>query len=218
MNNIEFIKFLFNKQNMTFSIIINLWSSIIFIFLFILIKIIIYFYRKRSKIYKDIIPVKLKYSYGGAEIEYKIIRNYINVEIAHKIYIELITRKAAIPFDEKHDIIVEVYNSWYTLFDLTRNELKSISGKLLLENNTSNQLVILLTDILNNGLRPHLTKYQAAFRKWYAEELEKKTNKGINPQDIQKKYKDYNDLINSIKDVNTLLIEYKNQLNKIIHK
>lgn len=211
---IDFLKF--DQQIMHISLDLNFWIILFFIALFIVIKLIIKFYGNRFSVNTDIVPVKLKYSYGGAEIQYDIIRNYTNVEIAHRIYIELITRKAAIPIDEDHDVIVEVYNSWYTLFELTRSELKSISGRLLIENNTSNQLVVLLTDILNKGLRPHLTEYQAAFRKWYAEELEKKTSRGNSPQQIQKKYKDYKKLIISMKDVNLLLLKYQEQLSKII--
>jgi hypothetical protein len=166
---------------------------------------------------KDIIPVKIKYGIGGTEVEYSITCNYQNIEIAHRIYVELITRKAAINIDKENDVIVEIYNSWYSLFQITRDELKKISGDCLYQNKSSESLINLLTDILNLGLRPHLTEFQAKFRKWYNSELLKDTNKDLSPQDIQKKYDDFEILIESMSNVNSVLIEYSKQLKKIIN-
>ena len=216
MNEINIIDLKFNIEQGVFSLVLNLWVFIVIIILFFAIcyvinkKII-----KKGKMYKEIVPVTFKYSLGGQEIEYKIVRNYRNIEIAHKIYIELITRKAALPIDEKHDVIIEVYSSWYTLFQTTREELKTISGELLLNNDISNDLIRLLTDILNKGLRPHLTEYQAKFRKWHNESLNKKENENLSPQQIQMQYEKYDDLINSMKFVNQLLIEYAEKLKEI---
>ncbi len=85
---------------------------------------------------------------------------------------------------------------------------------MLKDNNTSQELVRLLTDILNKGLRPHLTQYQARFRKWYEEQLEE--NKGKSPQEIQNKFDDIENLVNSMKAVNNTLVEYSKELKKII--
>ncbi|MOA16575.1 hypothetical protein D3C78_1367960 [compost metagenome] len=45
------------------------------------------------------------------------------LNIAWKLYVQLTTRKAAIPIDEDNDIIVEIYDSWYELFKTTRDYL-----------------------------------------------------------------------------------------------
>lgn len=211
---INIIDFFFDKENFVFSLNLNVWAVLLIIAFYFLIRYLIRIYKKKQSVEKDVIPVKLKYKLGGAEIEYNIIRNYQNIEIAHKIYIELVTRKAAIEIEEDKDVIVEVYNSWYSLFQITRNELKSINGQLLKDNNTSQELVRLLTDILNKGLRPHLTEYQARFRKWYSEQLEK--NNDISPQEIQTKFDGIENLFSSMKEVNNTLIEYSKQLKKII--
>ncbi len=211
---IKIIDFFFDKNNFEFSLTLNVWILLVIIIIFVIIRFLIKDYKEKSSVDKDVKLVKLKYKIGGTDFEYEIIRNYQNIEIAHKIFIELITRKAAIEIEEEKDVIVEVYNSWYSLFQITRNELKSFSGKLLLDNNTSQELVLLLTDILNKGLRPHLTEYQARFRKWYSEQLKK--NKGVSPQTIQKDFEDYNKLMSSMKEVNMTLIEYSKQLKKII--
>ncbi len=156
--------------------------------------------------------VELNLNFRGPSLKYKIDRNYENLEIAHKIYIELTTRMAAIPIDEKYDVIVEVYNSWYELFKTTRLEIKKISGKTLKEDPHSDELVKMTMDILNLGLRPHLTKYQANFRKWYDDAIKDTANKGKSPQQIQQEFPQYRELIEDLGEVTNVLIEYKNQL------
>ena len=181
----------------------------------ILIYLIWYFLiiKKRKTDFK---LVELTLDSNGPHMKYEIQRNYENLEIAHRIYTELITRKAALPIDYENEVIKEIYDSWYFLFQTTRNEIKSLSGKTLEDGNKSEKLIEMSTDILNKGLRPHLTKYQAKFRKWYDEELEKDENKGKCPQEIQKNFSEYNELVKSMKEVNQLLIEYSEQLHKFI--
>lgn len=211
-NNIMRIFFDNNYCNLIISL--NLIGAGIFLGIFLLVFIGIKI-RKWNK-FKKVIPVEFSFSFGGGSMKYQIIRNYSNLVIANKIYIELITRKAAIKIDENHDVISEIYDSWYSLFQITRLELKNIPGELLIKNSSSNQLIKLVTDILNEGLRPHLTKYQARYRKWYHHEIEMEENKEFSPQEIQKKYPDYTELIQSMKEVNSLLIDYSSQLKKFI--
>lgn len=216
MNETKIIEFVLDKDNCSLSLVLNIWLLLALIIVYFLCQWLFKKYFKTGKVHKDLVPIKLKYSVGGAEIEYEITRNYQNIEIAHKIYIELVTREAALEIDKEKDVIVEVYNSWYTLFQVTRDELKKIPGNMLLKNNTSVSLVALLSDILNKGLRPHLTEYQAKFRKWYNLELEKDDNKTLSPQQIQSKCDYYDELMISMSEVNRLLIDYSKQLEIII--
>lgn len=215
---IQIIDFSFDKTdwilNLSISTIAVIAVTLIVIISHTLFKLI--FNKKKKNVQTKVVPVKLKYKLGDAEIEYEIQRNYQNIEIAHRIYIELITRKAAIEIDKNNDVIVEVYNSWYLLFQITREELKQLSGELLIENDASESLIELLSDVLNKGLRPHLTEYQAKFRKWYQEQLSDVDNSGKTPQEIQEGYDNYEDLIDSMKNVNKLLIDYSKELKKII--
>lgn len=216
MNEINIIDFKFNTEAWTFSLVVNLWLLLLGIALYFLVRFIVSYFKKTGKVHQEIVPVKLKYKMGGSEIEYSINRNFQNIEIAHRIYIELITRKAAIPIDN-NDVIVEVYNSWYTLFQTTREELKKLSGEMLLDNQVSKDLIKLLSDILNIGLRPHLTEHQAKFRKWYNSALTLEENKNKTPQQIQSEYSDYENLFESMKAVNQLLIEHSKRLDEIIN-
>lgn len=151
---------------------------------------------------------------GSPKAFFKVQRNDDNLFIANRIYIELTTRKAAIPIDEENDVIEEVYNSWYKLFGIIRDEIKTVPGSYLKSHNPTIALIGLTTKILNEGLRPHLTEHQAKFRKWYEQEKEKKEK--ISPQELQRRYPDYDNLMESMKQVNQTLIQYSNELNKLI--
>mgnify|MGYP000938757444 CR=1 FL=1 len=219
------IELSFDKSNNHLQLDINLVVLVLTVIALIIIYLIVKWFRNNSKkslIPEDIVPVEMSFKVGAASTKYNIVRNFNNIEIAHKLYIELITRKAAIEIDENNDVIVEVYNSWYSLFQITRNELKSFTGDLLNGNGKSKELIRLATDILNIGLRPHLTLYQAKFRKWYMERLEEENEKEKNdrktPQDIQKEYIDYTDLIQSMKSVNRILTDYSEKLELFMKK
>jgi hypothetical protein len=153
---------------------------------------------------------------GSPKLKFKVERNHENLFIANRIYIELTTRKAAIPIDENTDIIEEVYDSWYKLFGIIREEIKSVPGKYLKEHDPTAALIGLTRKILNDAMRPHLTEYQAKFRKWLEAEKEDPINKALSPQDLQKKYPDFDNLVASLKLVNVTLTDYAEQLDKLI--
>lgn len=200
----------YRKPGLTFET--NWWSLVI---LFALI-VLIYFIRKRivSSNYK-LIEMDVEIS-GNPKASFKVKRDDSNIYIANRIYIELITRKAAIPLDEDNDVLIEIYDSWHKLFGIIRDEVKNVPGHFLRKNNTSVALIGLTTKILNEGLRPHLTEYQSKFRKWYVEEITLDSSKGLTPQQIQKKFQEYDLLVASMKQVNSILINYSNELRKLI--
>ncbi len=141
--------------------------------------------------------------------------NNEDVQIAHRIWTELVTRKAAQPIDVDHDVIVEIYNSWYALFGRVRQLISDIPGHMMRKEKSTQQLVRIATQTLNEGLRPHLTRWQARFRHWYDScpaEMKQKC-----PQDCQKEFPQYAELIADIKIVNGQLIQYASELEKIIH-
>jgi|SRR5271157_627486 len=141
--------------------------------------------------------------------------NNEDVQIAHRIWTELMTRKAAQPIDIEHDVIVEIYDSWYALFGRIRQLISDIPGPMLREEKSTQELVKIATQTLNNGLRPHLTRWQARFRHWYANCPDAVKEKC--PQERQREFPDYAVLIEDIKKVNAQLIQYAGELEKIIH-
>lgn len=157
---------------------------------------------------------ELNISLGGIG-SVKIKPSHEVAQVAHKAWSELITRKAGLQFDSEHDVIVEVYNSWYQLFGEMRSLIKEIPASHLKKGNTK-KLIDLLVDSLNKGMRPHLTKWQAKFRRWYDAELKKDTNIDKTPQEIQKQYSHYADLVSDLTLINQQLVAYTAEIKKLI--
>lgn len=199
-----------------FSLIsINFFVLLLILLLILVIKI------KNSKIttwgqkYK---PKQIKIGTDG--VEYTIVPNCMVVQTAYKFWVELQTRKLGLPIDLEHDVIVEVYNSWYTFFGVTRELIKKIPADELKDKNTQD-LIKMALEVLNNHVRLHLTKWQAMFRKYYDAMIEDENNKDKSPQEIQKEFKKnedycYEKLSEDLMNVNKILIEYKNNLEKLI--
>lgn len=141
--------------------------------------------------------------------------NYVDMQIAYKLWVELSTRKIGLPIDFQHDVIVEVYNSWYEFFKITRDLIKEIPISKIRRNDSTKEIVKISINVLNDGLRPHLTTWQARFRKWYTNEVNKMEYAALAPQDIQKNFPEYQSLIADMQEVNQKLIQYRGILEKI---
>lgn len=135
--------------------------------------------------------------------------------LAHQAWIELVTRKAAIPFDEENDVIEEVFNSWYDLFKELRAIAKNVPPTSLRTRN-ARALITVLVHALNKGLRPPLTKWHARFRTWYAQA--KVANPQIAPQELQRQFPEYEGLIQDIRTINTELIRFAEVLDRIAQR
>jgi len=139
--------------------------------------------------------------------------NLQDIQIAHRVWTELVTRKAAIPLDEENDVIIEVYDSWYQMFGRVRALIGEIPSELIRSEASTQEIVRICTETLNKGLRPHLTRWQARFRNWYEDhkdELKEKT-----PQEVQREYPEYGKLMAELQEVNQQLIAYAAALRKI---
>jgi hypothetical protein len=174
----------------------------------------LWFWRNKTNPLHKYEVVKLNVQLGNVgSVELR--PNNEDIQIAHRIWTELVTRKAALPIDIEHDVIVDIYDSWYALFGRIRQLISDIPGHMLREEKSTQELVRIATQTLNNGLRPHLTRWQRRFRHWYAEcpdHVKKKC-----PQDCQRDFPEYNLLIEDIKTVNQQLIQYAGELAKIVH-
>ena len=135
-------------------------------------------------------------------------------EIAYKLWVELSTRKLGIPLDMENDVIYEVYKSWYEFFKITRSTLKEFPVSKL-QNNNSNKIIDITIRVLNGRLRNHLTKWQSKYNRWYEFELENNAS-NISPQDIQKNFPEYDELVDDLKKVNDELMYYVSVLYNIV--
>ncbi len=183
----------------------------------IILLILILAYLIKKTFYKRVNWKEMEIEISGSpKLKFKVERNDDNLYIANRIHIELTTRKAAIPIDENNDVIEEVYDSWYKLFGIIRDEIKSVPGKYLKDHDPTSALIGLTRKILNDAMRPHLTEHQAKFRKWLEIAKQDIANKDLSPQDLQKKYPDFTNLVSSMKLVNQTLINYAGELDKLI--
>ncbi|MEY8420912.1 hypothetical protein AALA83_16775 [Oscillospiraceae bacterium 44-5] len=161
--------------------------------------------RKRSNIQIDQITLGI----GDSTVSFSY--DIRDREIAYKLWIEMNTRKIGNTF-VNDDVIVEVYNSWYSFFQIARDLLKDVPVRKVKKAST---LIDTTTDILNKGLRPHLTKWQARFRRWFSSEIEKSENQGKTPQEIQQSYPHYAEMIEELRKTNEKMLAYKSLLQKI---
>ena len=166
---------------------------------------------------KDGLPIfetELNIPLGGIG-SIKIKSNQEVKQIAHKAWAELATRKIGLSFDPKNDVIIEVYSSWYQLFQEVRSLIKEIPSSHI-KNKSTRELVDILVKTLNEGLRPHLTKWQAKFKRWYEFEIQKSSNASKTPQEIQRRFPQYKELTDELLTINKQLASYINELKKLI--
>lgn len=184
----------------------SLLTIILFIWLYQIFK-------HRILFHKNIEIESAEIGVQGQKIKIK--PNYTNIDIAYKIWVELNTRKVGLPIDFENDVIIEVYKSWYQFFGITRDLIKSLPATKLRNDKDTKELIELSTKILNEGLRPHLTLWQAKFHKWYNVAMVKDEYSNLTPQQIQKEYSDYEALKNDMQRINMNLINYKNSVYKL---
>ena len=153
--------------------------------------------------------------FGLGNQKVKIRPNDIDRQIAYKIWVELSTRKVGLKIDLDNDVISEIYDSWYSFFSVTRELIKDVPVSKFRRKDTE-RIIALSIDVLNSGIRPHLTKWQARFRRWYEFQLAKDENADFHPQDIQKNFPDYEQLEKDILAVNQNLIGYRKKMYELV--
>jgi len=194
------------KEDFIFSI--EIYWPVVLLILFSIIFIIWILRRLRTKL--DLVTLEIPLG-GIGTVTLK--PNYQDIQIAHKIWTELVTRKAAIKIDPQKDVIIEVYDSWYSLFKRIRELISDIPAEHVRNSESTKKLIDIATRSLNDGLRPHLTEWQAKFRNWYNNQDEKL--KEASPQEIQREFPEYEKLIAEMEIVNEQLIRYAKELKKI---
>lgn len=141
--------------------------------------------------------------------------NHVDRQVAYKIWVELSTRKIGIPIDVEDDVVAEVYDSWYGFFSVTRELIKDVPISKF-RNSETRKIIKLSIDVLNEGVRPHLTKWQARFRHWYNAAVDDPENRELSPQQIQMKFMAFDELSADLMRVNLALINYKNKLYELL--
>ena len=98
------------------------WFAIILLFVIIFIISLIYIVINNYINKKSITIDEVNLGIGDSSI--KLTYNKKDQEIAYKLWVELSTRKIGLMFDKEHDVITEVYNSWYEFFKIAREKIR----------------------------------------------------------------------------------------------
>lgn len=141
---------------------------------------------------------------GDTTVSFK--PNRTDRQIAYAIWVELSTRKIGLAIDPEHDVISEVYDSWYSFFGVTRDLIKEVPAHKLKSKGTR-AIVRASVQVLNEGLRPHLTQWQARYRRWHEATL--KDDDIRDPQSVQQEFPKYDDLVGDLLAINAKLILYR---------
>ena len=160
----------------------------------------------------DTTSVKVKF---GNLFELEIKPNHDTVRIAYQAWVEISTRKVGLPFDDANNVVVEVYNSWYEVFRILRELAKTVPAHRLRDCPDTQKLVDILLRVLNDGLRPHLTRWQARFRRWYETAKCGDDSKDKTPQEIQTLYPQYEALVADLKSVNGRFVTFAKTLRRL---
>ena len=93
---------------------------------------------------------------------------------AWSLYVELVTRIAVQSLATEEGFLREALNSLYTLFGTTREVLKSAGPKVGASQHSVGGIAIA---VLNNGLRPFMTRWHPALEEWEAQRSDKVSKK-----------------------------------------
>ncbi len=197
------------NRDFTFSLNLNTIALITAILVVVIITVIKRFLENRTKTTFEIDQAEM--GIGSAKLTFK--PNNDDRQIAYKIWVELSTRKIGIPIDLEHDVISEVYDSWYGFFSVTRELIKDIPVTKI-QHESTRKVIKLSIAVLNEGLRPHLTTWQSRFRHWYEKRLKKEDE--FDPQAIQAEYPKFNELKADLLEVNNRLIKYKAKMKELV--
>ncbi|MCX7146389.1 MAG: hypothetical protein NT042_09345 [Sulfuritalea sp.] len=155
-----------------------------------------------------------EFGFGTGKVKLK--ANIDDLQVGFSFWTELTTRKIGLPFDDDHDVIVEIYDSWFHFFGIARELIKSIPVSKVRNNASTKELVLVSVYILNEELRPHLTRWQAQYRRWWDTALADSANKELTPQQLQRKYPKHDELVADLKAVNNKLVIYAGDLKDML--
>jgi hypothetical protein len=155
----------------------------------------------------------VKLSFKGPEVE--ICPDHEIRRAAYQAWVEIQTRKAGLLFDDEHDVITEIYDSWYQLFGVLRTLSKTIPAECYANDDDARKLVGVLLESLNDGLRPHLTRWQARFRRWYAAAIARDEVGARSPQEVQREFPQYAELVADLRAVNKRFVNFAADLHRL---
>ena len=147
-----------DQQALSFSLFVSVWITGLAIAVAALL--IIVRLKKGGLLSRNFEIDQAEIGVGTSKFRFK--PNIADRQVAYAIWVELSTRKIGLPIDLNHDVVVEIYDSWYNFFSVTRELIKSVPVTRVKKSSTQ-AIISLSVEVLNEGLRPHLTQWQRDF-------------------------------------------------------
>lgn len=214
-NPLPLVSLSWDQQALNFSLFVNVWIAGLAVVLAVLL--IAFRMQQGGLLARNFEIDQAEIGVGTSKFRFK--PNITDRQVAYAIWVELSTRKIGLPIDLTHDVIVEIYNSWYNFFSVTRELIKSVPVTQVKRSSTQ-AIVKLSVEVLNEGLRPHLTRWQARFRHWYDRELrrydEREGHDILDPQRIQAKFPQFEELQADMQKVNAALMKYRAKMRELV--
>ena len=136
------------------------------------------------------------------------LRNPEAFRIAYQLWVEMTTRKLGLPIDPTQDLVSELYDSWYAFFKSARELTKAIPLHKDPRSPELRRLVQLSHSVLNDGLRPHLQRWQARYRRWLTNGGDPAQAPGLSPQEAQQLFPQWTALRDDLLATNRRLMGY----------
>lgn len=145
-------------------------NSAILLIIFLSILAVVWFMRKKNPATLKKVSVSLPFGIGTVEWEV----DPIESRVAWLLYVELVTRTAIQPLKSDQGLLRETLNSLYSLFGTTRQILKEAGPIVGVSPKSVGGIAIA---VLNNGLRPFLSKWHPALKEWEAQRPSTRSSK-----------------------------------------
>lgn len=170
----------------------------------------------RGSDYIGVFGERITWNITTTEIPVPIVGGSIVVNVAKndrlaawRIYSQISTRIAAVEFDENIDSALLVHESLHKVFEIIREEIANIPVERLRGDKADNTVKFYL-DILNQGIRPHLSAWHIPLQKFV--ENEQKVHANLSVLEIEKKFPKRKELLESMKLMNGRMKKYADSL------
>ena len=149
------------------------------------------------------VSVSLPFGIGSAEWE----ADTTQSKAAWSLYVELVTRLSVEQLESDEGLVREALSSLYSLFGTTREILKEAGPNVGASRRSVGGIAIA---VLNQGLRPFLTKWHPRLQAWEA-----KRSADLSSKEYEEKWSEITQLRNELETLRKDLGEYAKALAKI---
>jgi hypothetical protein len=137
-------------------------------------------------------------------------------QIALAALAQLETYQIARGFDSEADNLTKVYAAAYRMFQDMRRLMGELPADEFARGSLTESVFDIFKQILNGSLRPHLTKWPERYEEWRKRFAKTKAGKKLSPQQLQKRFPQWQSLERDLKQVSKHLQTDARKLKSLI--